>query len=514
MDKSRSTFNFDRYTSRPLYGYHEEPTRRIPIVGDVDVLVVGGSPSGTAAAICAARHGAAVSLLERYGFLGGQSVYSSVVQWEKRAFINNLGAVATRGIAEEMVERIVAKGGSDGLWATPPGCEEMRDGEEWLDVEAMILTLIEMCEEAGVEILFHTVATDVMLDRRNPQLPRMTGVIFENKTGRFAITANVVIDATADLDLVWRAIGEEGCGMRDPTERMAGGFYVWFGGISNEAFADYLLTSSSMTGYPDPGAYPDKLVQHLSENKLVYVRGFQDILDEAKELGLLSRVQEALSEVDARPICRLGMKSIGHGRWCCAFTALRNLNLLDTWEVSNYEILRSKVTSMMLPIMRLIPGWGECYIARTNLHVGGRESRYLKAVKVLKEENIFSSESESGPTPPDTVGRSGAHDPGKNRLKVAYPIPYGMIVPEKLDGVLCCTRAVGAAPPVALNAHRGIVPTIVVGQAAGTAAALAVRTGVEPRDVNLEELQNALRQDNVVLDEERVEFDFEIPSQG
>jgi hypothetical protein len=86
-----------------------------------------------------------------------------------------------------------------------------------------------------------------------------------------------------------------------------------------------------------------------------------------------------------------------------------------------------------------------------------------------------------------------------------------MIVPEKLDGVLCCTRAVGAEPPVALNAHRGIVPTIVVGRAAGTAAALAVGAGVEPRDVDVEELQDAIRRDDVVLDAESIDFDLEIP---
>ena len=71
---------------------------------DHDIIVVGGSPSGVAAAICAAREGASVLLVERNCFLGGQSVATMVVQWEKRAFINHLGAVATRGIAKEMVE--------------------------------------------------------------------------------------------------------------------------------------------------------------------------------------------------------------------------------------------------------------------------------------------------------------------------------------------------------------------------------------------------------------------------
>jgi len=74
MKTGERRFNFDRFTSRPLHGYHKEPSREIPIVGDVDVLVVGGSQSGCAAAICAARHGAKVSLVERYGFRGGQSV--------------------------------------------------------------------------------------------------------------------------------------------------------------------------------------------------------------------------------------------------------------------------------------------------------------------------------------------------------------------------------------------------------------------------------------------------------
>jgi pimeloyl-ACP methyl ester carboxylesterase len=509
LDEDR--FSFDKFTSRPLYGYYREPVRDIPILGDVDVLVVGGSQSGCAAAMCAARHGASVQLVERFGFLGGQSVYSSVVQWEKRAFINNLGAVATRGIAKEMVDRIVARGGSDGLWKTPPGCIEMRDGEEWLNVEAIQLTLIEMGQEANVELLFHTVATDVIVERAGSELPKMTGVIFENKTGRFAITAKVIIDATADLDLVWRATGDDGCAMREPKERMKAAFYVWYGGIDNQKYIEYVLNTPGQGGYPDPEKYPDKVRKHIREEKLVKIWGLGEILEKANDLGLLKPIEEALSEVDSGPYRGLSMKYVGNARWCCSFGGFRGLNLLDTWELTKYEILRIKLTNMTVPVMKLIPGWENCYITRTNIYMGGRESRYLKAVRMLKEEDIFSPkadifspENETKPTSPDTVGRSGAHDPGKNRLKVAYPVPYGMLVPERLDGVLCCTRAVGAEPPVALNAHRGIVPTIVVGQAAGTAAALAVRDGVEPRDVDLNRLQSTLRKDDVVLDVERV----------
>jgi hypothetical protein len=393
----------------------------------------------------------------------------------------------------------------------------MRDGEEWLNVEAIQLALIEMCQEANVELLLHTMATDVIVERAGSGLPRMTGVIFENKSGRFAIRAELIVDATADLDLVWKAIGDDGCAMREPEERMSASFYVWYGGVDNEKYVEYVLSTPGQGGYPDPQKYPDKVRRHICEEKLVKIWGLGQIVERANELGLLDPIGEILSAVDGgahrgpRRIEGISMKYVGNARWCCSFGGFRGLNLLDAWMLTEYEVLRIKLANMMLPVMRLIPGWENCYVARTNIHMGGRESRYLKAVRMLTEEDVFSPANETGLTPLDTVGRSGAHDPGKNRLKVAYPIPYGMLIPEKLDGVLCCTRAVGAEPPVALNAHRGIVPTIVVSQAAGTAAALAVQAGVDPRDIDLRQLQDMLRKDDVVLDVERVEFDFEIP---
>ncbi|HMB65425.1 MAG TPA: FAD-dependent oxidoreductase, partial [Patescibacteria group bacterium] len=213
---------FDPYTKKPLIEYYEEPKKKTPIVGDYDVLVVGGSQTGVTAAIAAARQGMEVMLVERFGFLGGQSIYSMVVQWEKRGFINNLGAVTTKGIPKEIKDRIIKRGGSDGLWKTEPGCEEMRGGEEWLNPEAIKVTLIEMCQEEGIELLFHTTAVDTIVQKNkgvNDSRPKATGVIFENKSGRFGIKANAIIDATADLDIIWKAIGEKGCGLRDPKNR-------------------------------------------------------------------------------------------------------------------------------------------------------------------------------------------------------------------------------------------------------------------------------------------------------
>lgn len=494
-------FPLDERSSIPVVGFIEEPARKTSVVESVDVLVVGGSQSGVAAAVCAARNGAKVRLVERHGFLGGQSVATMVVQWEKRAFINNLGAVATRGIAKEMLERVLAKGGSDQLWFDPPGCEEMRDGEEWLDIEAIQVVLVDMCEEAGVGLLLHTMAVDALVDRSST-IPRVTGAIFENLSGRFAIQAKIVIDASANLDIVWRAAGTNGCYTRPPASRLQSGFYTWYGGVDNEAFVRHALSLDDIKGYPNPKRFPEKVWTHVRGEKLVILSGFQDVLRVADERGLLDPVMQAFEAAGAGvDSINLNMKRVGRDRWCLHLAKLRP-NLLDAWDVTRHEVLRTRLASAALDVLKLLPGWEHAYIARSSVHIGQRETRLLVAVTMLTRKDIFEPDHARA----DAIGRSGAHDPGKNKLATAYPIPYGILVPAALDGVICCTRALGLADGIAITAHRGITPTIVVGQAAGTAAALSVASGVQPRDVDLQALRARLRAADVVLDVEHVDL--------
>ena len=504
-------YQFDKYTKKDIVGFYEEPAKKIPIVSDVDVLVVGGSQSGVAAALAAARHGAKVQLVERFGFLGGQSVYSMVVQYEKRAFINNRGAVLTKGLPKEMLDNIIAKGGSDGCWIDPPGCPEMRDGEEWINPEAIKLTFIEMCQKAGVNLLFHTMAVDVMVDK-SAAVPKLNGVIFENKTGRFAISAKVVIDASADLDLIWRALGDKGVNMREPEQRIGSGFYTWYGGINTNKFADWYINNPEATdGYPDK-SNPEKVRLHFTEGKMIKIPGktFAEFMEKADELGILEDLETIMEEVNFSGFVSLEMKWVGDDRWCLHFTSLNGVNMLDTWEVTKYEIFRQKLDNLMLKVVRLIPGWEKAYISREAMHIGSRETRALKAMKILEQDWIWDPRWETDPTPKDAIGRSGAHDPGKNMLKAGYPVPYGILVPEKLDGVIVCARAVGTELNRALDAHRGITPGMVTGQGAGTAAALSIADHVELRALDVEKLQATLRKDGVQLDHESMEFPFEI----
>jgi hypothetical protein len=532
--------------------YITEPERKTPVFREVDVCVVGGSPSGVAAAVCAARSGARVLLVEREPYLGGQSVGTMVVQWEKRAFINNLGAVCTRGIAKEFLDAILAKGGSDQSFYDPPGCPEMRDGEEWLDVEAIKLTLLEFCEQAGVELLLSTLVVEAIVDRagwsiRTEGAPKVRGVIVENKSGRQAVLATVTVDASADLDVVYRAIGEEGVLMRPVAQRMAPGWYTHFGGVDNERFIAYAIENigagltwaggkfervpgptpdrnrgdGRLEGEPaswrrQPGRQqgdrsypattdPDKVWHHLRTGRMLLFSGFSDVLQRAEELGLHTPLVEAAEKAD-RPE-RFMVKWVGHDVWAVPM-GFAPFDGTDAVQLTRYDCLKVKSDGALLHIVRLIPGWEQTYIARSSRRVGMRETRVLRAVTMLTGDDLFIPDHDR----PDTIGRSGAHDAGKNVLRKAYPIPYGCLVPEVLDGVICAARPVGAADRVALDAHRGITPTIVVGQAAGTAAALAARSGVEIRDVDVQALRQVLRAADVVLDVETVPLDT-IPEQ-
>lgn len=474
---------------------YTEPSREIPITKRYDVIVAGGSQSGVAAAICAARQGAKVLLVERNCFLGGQSVGTLVVQWEIRSFVNKLGAVCTRGIAQEMRERIIAKGNSDTLWEDPPSYPDMRDGEEWMDVEAIKFTLLEMTLDAGVDILFDTLVVDAIVEESGA--PKVTGIIVENKSGRQAIKGKVIIDATAYLDIVWHSIGSKGVIIHDVKDRMSPGWYTLFGGVDTEKFVEWMLESKICSGYPSL-ADKDKVWHHFNTERLLLYRGFADILDQAFDKGIL----EDWPEQRAMPF-RLLAKWWGKDRWATCLDPFREQDALDAWDLSQAEIDRQKMDWILYKIFKLMPGWENSYITRTSVRLGLRETRVLKAVTMLDRDDIFNPDHDRE----DTVGRSGGHDPGKNKLWKAYPIPYGIMVPETLDGVLACTRTVGAADRTALDAHRGIVPTIVVGQAAGTAAGLAVKRGVQPRNVDVKELQSILRKDGVVLDVETIDLD-------
>src|SRR5882672_10698460 len=213
---SADIFERDAKLPRADLGTFHEAARDIPVYRRCDVLVVGGGPSGTAAAVAAGRAGADVVLLERYNHLGGLSTGGLVI-WIDR-MTDWAGQQVIRGFADDVLDRLPA----DAKAGPPPAEWGSRDpalATYWgsrttafhgivtwaptIDPEWLKVATQEMLLEAGVRIVLHGWAALPMIEEG-----RVTGVFFECKSGRQALRAKVVIDGTGDGDVFARAGAE------------------------------------------------------------------------------------------------------------------------------------------------------------------------------------------------------------------------------------------------------------------------------------------------------------------
>ncbi len=188
---------------RSVRTYHESG-RTIPVARDADVVVVGGGPAGLAAAIAAARNGAKTTLVERFGYLGGTATASLMACIN--GFRNQVEPDATqtvRGIAEEIILGLKEL---DGLGRSPYQQKEYPTEPGGLsysyaiDTEKLKWLALRMCVDAGVGIMLHTYFCDSIVEDS-----MVRGVIVENKSGRQALSARVVVDASGDADVAARA---------------------------------------------------------------------------------------------------------------------------------------------------------------------------------------------------------------------------------------------------------------------------------------------------------------------
>ena len=180
-----------------------EPAHELPVFHETDVVVVGGGPAGFAAAVAAARTGAKVALVERYGSLGGLFTNGMVLvllatsRWSE----SKKYELVTRGICEEFMVR-AGRYGRDFSSQPTCACPE----KKWhphIDPECGKVLMDEMVAESKVEMFFHCWGVDVIQDG-----DRVLGVVFESKEGRKAILAKQVVDCTGDADMLFKAGGD------------------------------------------------------------------------------------------------------------------------------------------------------------------------------------------------------------------------------------------------------------------------------------------------------------------
>ncbi|TDC08268.1 FAD-dependent oxidoreductase [Nonomuraea longispora] len=441
-------------------------TRDIPVGEPTDVLVVGGGPAGLAAAIAAARAGASVRLVERFGFLGG-NLTAGLVGPCMTSFSLDGSTQLIRGVFDEFVRRMEAAGGAVHPSRTRAGSQYsgfMVFGHEAVtpfDPETAKQVAMEMCLEAGVELLLHSFVADTLVADG-----QVTGVVVANKSGLAVVPATVTVDCSGDGDVAARggAAYEYGRSSDGAVQPMT----VFFR-VSN-------VDDAKVQAYQD--THPDELFP------------YQGIVERARGEGRF-------------PIPRRGVqlfKTLEPGVWRINTTRVLGMDGTDVGDLTRAEVLgRRQVRQLMTFFHENLPGLEEAKLLDTAATVGVRESRRIVGEYVLTLEDLvdgkhFDDVVAVAGYPVDIhspVSGDGPFEDGIPPTANIYEIPFRSLLPVELDGVLVAGRCISATHE-ALAAVRVMPPSFAMGEAAGLGAAMAVAAGVAPRRVDVPALQQRL----------------------
>ena len=425
--------------------YTEQP-RSVPVVAEVQVLVVGGGPAGVGAALGAARNGAKTMVVEQSNCLGGMATAGLMSHWS---------GSTTSPIGNEIFNRMRDSKSLPIGWTEDRPCN--------ISHECQKRALFDLLEEAGVRIQLHTWFADVIM-----QGNRVAGIITESKSGREAILADVVIDATGDGDVAARAgaeyqMGREGDGVCQPVTLM---FRI--------AGVDYAraIFPGSFESYMD---VPKGEVQALGKSHLAFPAG------------------HVLLYPTRLP-----------GEVCVNMTNAIDIDGTDVRDLTKAEILcRRQMDDIVAFLREFVPGYEKCYLVTSAQNVGVRETRHFKGLYTLTPEDIVEGKVFDDWIAVRNYFNFDIHNTKGNGLdangaqkhfhaKGEYTIPYRCCVPEKTDGLLLSGRNISGTHKAHSN-FRVMTICLNIGYGVGVAAAIAAQNGIQPRAVDVREIQKALR---------------------
>lgn len=420
------------------------PGREAKIVDRCDVLVVGGGPAGTAAAVAAARQGMSVVLLERYAALGGMAAGGFVLVLDD---MTNGQELTVRGIALEIIERMAAKGlavyppenerGSDPRWLnkwTPWGTMDVYarrkpkpicfaaayDPEGWKDAANALI------RENNIRLRLHSWFTDAIVEDG-----RITGVVSQTKSGPQAVLADVTIDASGDADVA----------------AAAGAPFIE---------DKYIVTTVFRLGQVD---YEE-------------IDRFQ-----AEDPERAAELDREIKSVLGGTWDQWWLKTPLPGIVWCNCPHMRGYVTTDPESLTAAQFEgRERIAAAIAFAREHIPGFANAFLVDVAPQIGVRQSRLIEGEYVVSKQDILKRRHFH-----DSVAR------GRD-----YYTPYRSIVPQGVEQLLMAGRHYSASPQ-AQRISREIPPCMAMGEAAGTAASQALRAGVNVRDIDVPALQRELR---------------------
>jgi hypothetical protein len=446
-----------------------EGPRTTPVLLDTDVLVLGSGPGGLAAAIGAAREGVRTTLVDRYGCFGGVITQVGV---ESIAWYRHAGTVDLEGLGIEFEQRAKAMGGTE---------PESQSQSEALDPELFKVVADELVREAGIEPLLHCLAADAIMDGDT-----ITGVLAESKSGRQAILAKRVIDATGDADIAYRAGAP--CRVTPLAEMM--GVTVTFScaGLDKSRFLEYVRATAP--------TYRD------------WSTGWK-IMTSGKEDDLFSPyLQEPFELARGAGLIPADLTSIG-GTWGRLSDAgeatylnlvyMRGYDATDVRDLTRAEMEGRRQALLALEALRrYAPGFEDARLRTFGMTLGTRDSRKIVGRYDLTEHDVRGEARFA-----DSVGIFPEFIDGYGMLVLPttgryFQVPYGILVPQKVDNLLVAGRCV-AGDKISHAVVRSQMCCAVTGQAAGVAAAVSLHDGTSTARVDVAHVQAALKTQGVRL---------------
>ena len=430
-----------------------------------EVLVVGGGAAGVAAAVTAARQGMDVALIERYGFCGGGAVagMSGTICgiYEASDDVERPPRQVVHGFLDEFTAAMEARGGLTGPVRYGKTFTRVHDPLVWREVADYLL------QDAGVRVLYHTMATDVVVEAGN----RLAGIVAYSKEGKISIAARVTVDASGDADIVAMAghefrLGKDGQ-VQNPTMifRLQG---VDIRKVRSEYGSDSIM--------------PLHISQKINE---LYARGAY----------YLPRAKIFLFETPRS------------GELLCNATRLigpdgRELNAVIAQDLTEAEFDgRRQVREYARFLKDFVAGCENSWVNDTGVQVGVRQTRQLVGTEVLSNSDVESARKR-----PDGVARSPwpieLHKGDKPKLvwiiEDHYDVPLNCFVPPGGESLLVAGRCLSAEHE-AMASARVTAQCFSYGHAVGHAAAIAVREKRSTHDLPVQLVRRRLKSDGARL---------------
>ena len=421
--------------------YYEEPAKKIPLCESFDLIVVGSGPSGIAAAVAAGRRGTKTLLIEAQGTVGGIAT---------SGMMSAFGGLCDSALFREILDRM----DRENRFPT-----EEKNG---IDPEVLKSICFDMLDEAGVTVLLYTFACDVIRDGNT-----VKGVIVENKSGRSAYTAKVVIDCTGDGDVAARA-GVPFCLGRETDHKMQPATLMF-------KVAGVDMARAVLPGGFETLVYTEKgELQALAKEKLPHPAGHV-LLYRSPIPGIITCNMTNATDIDG--------------------TSAEDLTRAE-------KVCRSQIGPIVAFLREYAPGYENCYPIGSASLIGIRETRHFEGACTVTEKDILEARQFDDAVVFDAYFNFDVHNltgasldetgcQEKFPQKKGYTIPYGCMLPKEIDGLLLSGRNISGTHMAHSN-YRVMPICIGIGEACGTAASLAIAGNIQLRQVPVTEIRKAL----------------------